>query len=100
MSCVTVVCYMSCVNCRASPVTCHLSPVTIADSTETDPNPANSPNMHSRLVRKDALPPPLLPFNQTPPVHQELRFPRGDISATETAAYRLNRRIGQFSENM
>ena len=37
--------------CHVSSVTCHLSPMAIA--TATDPPPANSPTMHSRLVHQD-----------------------------------------------
>ena len=43
-------CHVSRVVCHLSPVTCHLSLTPTA--TDTDPPPANSPIMHSRLVAK------------------------------------------------
>ena len=46
-----VMCHVSCVTCRVSPVTCHLS--LLLTATATDPPPANSSIMHSRLVHKD-----------------------------------------------
>ena len=39
------------VACRRSPVICHLS--LMPKATATDPPPANSPTMHSRMVGKD-----------------------------------------------
>ena len=45
-----VMCRVSRVMCHVSRVTCHLSLTPTA--TATDPFPANSPIMHSRLVRK------------------------------------------------
>ena len=56
MSCVT--CHLSPVTSNLSPVTCHLSPTTwhmslTPTTTATDPSPANSPTMHSRMVHKD-----------------------------------------------
>ena len=51
----TILFLFICVMCRLSPVICHLSPVTCQLSTRqtatvTDPPPANSPTMYSRLV--------------------------------------------------
>ena len=51
-------CHMSHVMRHASSVTGHMSPVTcklslIPAAKASDPTPANSPSMHSRLVRKD-----------------------------------------------
>ena len=46
-----VVSHMSCATCHVSNVACHLSLTPTA--TATDPHPANSPSMHSRLVCKD-----------------------------------------------
>ena len=43
--------HWSYVTCHVSRDTCHLSLTPAA--TATDPTPANSPTMHSRLVRKD-----------------------------------------------
>ena len=51
MSCVK--CHVSGVKCHVSTVTCHLSPTPTA--TSTDPPPANSPIMHSRLVSKEPI---------------------------------------------
>ena len=53
-----VMCHMSGVTCHMSHVADHLSPVTChlsltPTATATDPPPASSPIMHSRLVRKD-----------------------------------------------
>ena len=53
-----IMCQVSFVTCCVSPVICHLSPVTCHLSltptvTATDPLPANSFIMHSRLARKD-----------------------------------------------
>ena len=51
-----VMCHMSSVMCRVAYVTCPVSRVTCHLSltpTATDPSPANSPIMHSMLVRKD-----------------------------------------------
>ena len=57
-----VTCHLSCVTRYLSPVICHPSPVTFqlsavichlsptATATATDPPPANSPTMNSRLV--------------------------------------------------
>ena len=42
-------CHISGATCHKSCVTCHLSLTPIA----TNPQPANSPTMHSRLVQKD-----------------------------------------------
>ena len=41
-------CHMSCVMCRMSPVTCHMSLTPTA--TATDPTPANSPTVLSRML--------------------------------------------------
>ena len=41
-------CHVSCVTCRVSPVTFHMSLTPTA--TATDPPPANSPKMHSRML--------------------------------------------------
>ena len=46
-----VMCHVSYVACRVSSVTCHLSQTQTA--TATDPPPANSPFVQSRLVHKD-----------------------------------------------
>ena len=46
-----VMCHVSYVACRVSSVTCHLSLTQTA--TATDPPPANSPFVQSRLVHKD-----------------------------------------------
>ena len=46
-----VLCHVSRVMCHLLRVTCHLS--LMATSTSKNPLPANSPVMHSRLVRKD-----------------------------------------------
>ena len=46
-----VTCHMSHVKCHVSRVACHLSLTPTA--TATDPPPANSPIMYSRLVRKE-----------------------------------------------
>ena len=56
MSCITchvscVMCHILCVMCHMSRVSCHLS--LAPTGTATDPHPANSPIMHSRLVCKD-----------------------------------------------
>ena len=48
-----VTCHVSCVMCRMLRVTCHLSLTPTAIATATDPTPAISPLMHSRLVFKD-----------------------------------------------
>ena len=41
-------CHVLCVTCCMSPVTCHMSLTQTA--TATDPPPANSPSMHSRML--------------------------------------------------
>ena len=46
-----ITCHVSCVMLLVSHVTCHLSLTPTA--TATDPPPANSPIMHSRLVGKE-----------------------------------------------
>ena len=51
-------CHVSCVMCHMSGVTFHLSPITChlsqtVTATATDPPPAYTPIMHSRLVCKD-----------------------------------------------
>ena len=51
ISCVMCMCHPSRVTFHISPVTCYLSPTPTA--TITDPPPANSPTMHSRLVNQD-----------------------------------------------
>ena len=51
-----VVCHLSPVMCCESPVTCHMSPTPTARA--TDPSPAKSSTMHSKLVRKDSKSPP------------------------------------------
>ena len=40
--------------CQLSPVTCHISPTPTV--TATDPPPANSPTLHSRMVHQDRNP--------------------------------------------
>ena len=42
---------VSVVSCLVTPVTCHMSLTQTA--TATDPSPANSPTMHSRIICKD-----------------------------------------------
>ena len=42
--------FFLCVTCHMLHVTCHLSPTLTATATATEPPPANSPTMHSRLV--------------------------------------------------
>ena len=44
--------HLSPVTCHMPPVPCHLSPVTKPTATATDPPPANSPVMYSRLKWK------------------------------------------------
>ena len=56
-----VTCHVSCVMCRVSHVVCQPSPVTChlsltLTATASDPSPAKSPIIHSRLVRKDPRP--------------------------------------------
>ena len=51
-----VTCHMSSAICHLSPLTCHLSPT--ATATATDPHPASSPTMQSKLICQDNHPPP------------------------------------------
>ena len=53
-----VTCHLSPVTCYLLPVTCHLSPTLTA----TYPPPANSPDMHSRLVHQDRTKKPKTSF--------------------------------------
>ena len=97
-----------------SPVTCHLSPVTCDLSLmpkATDPHPASSPIMHSRVVFKDHV------FTQKIFLKKGIiRFPilaihyltsslgsncqwRGHYTYGNIANSTLNRFGGQFSEN-
>ena len=69
--------------CHMSDVTCHL--LLTPTATATDPPPANSPTMHSRLVHQDKKvcfwEPSLLPKNKF-----SLNRPLGTLSFTESAA--------------
>ena len=130
MSCVTcqvspVKCQVSSVRCRKSAVSCQLSVTPTA--TATDPTPANSPIMHSRLVAKTQPPKKFktqqiifrkkiyiqrcannsdTPFDQKFPVRREQGFSamvQSDTQTTDSRTLPLRDRIGpvgRFSENM
>ena len=114
----SVMCQVSHVTCHVSRVACHLSLTPTAKA--TDPCPASSPTVHSRLVCTDptkwkfqnalnhwdskryASISDML-FDQKSPVHREAGFPnvdrQTDIQVKDVAAYRLNWPRDRFSEN-
>ena len=102
-----------CVMCHVLRVTCHLSPATNANSCSHNPPPANSPTMQSSLVCKDPKnhsnlsqikPSSTLPILAIHSLTRGLQsngsvvFLRG--RQTDMATYRLNRPIGQCSEDL
>ena len=105
-------CHVLCVTCHLIPVTYHLSLI----PTATDPHPANSPTMHSRLVHKNQKPKKVEKrknfvetqffsnisntlFDQKSPVLSVPVVGGGEICYIDIATTRLNLPRGRFSEN-
>ena len=74
-----ITCHMSCVSCHLSPFTCHLSHVTChltPTQKATDPPPANSHTIYSRLVHQPRTKNPIYFFFFKTKQKNQLNLPK------------------------